>query len=110
MAAAGSEAFVKRFVILQNIEHYRALLVITTDLERRGVIKKLLIDEEAKLKKYAVSRALNWASPVERPTHQRTEPMHRRGQLTLSNRLSRVGERLSCAGARSRAISICMFG
>ncbi len=40
------------FVIKQNIEHYRAMLKITTDLERRAVIEKLLLEEEAKLKKY----------------------------------------------------------
>lgn len=42
----------QRFVIQQNIEHFRALLKITTDPERRGVIGKLLLEEEAKLKKY----------------------------------------------------------
>ncbi len=42
----------ERFVIKQNIEHYRALLEITTDLERRGVFEKLLLEEEADLKKY----------------------------------------------------------
>ena len=42
----------ERFVIRQNIEHYRALWEITTDLERRGVIERLLLEEEAKLKKY----------------------------------------------------------
>ncbi len=40
------------FVIRQNIEHYRAMLKVTTDLEHRGVIEKLLREEEAKLKKY----------------------------------------------------------
>jgi len=42
----------KRFVIQQNVEHYRALREITTDLEQRGMIDKLLLEEEAKLKKY----------------------------------------------------------
>ena len=42
----------ERFVIKQNIEHYRAMLKITTDLERRAVFEKLLREEEAKLKKY----------------------------------------------------------
>jgi hypothetical protein len=42
---------VEHFVIKQNIEHYRAMLKITTDLERRAVIEKLLVEEEAKLKK-----------------------------------------------------------
>ena len=30
------------FVIRQNIEHYRAMLKVTTDLERRRVMEKLL--------------------------------------------------------------------
>ena len=42
----------KRFVLRQNIEHFRALLNLTTDPEQRETIKKLLLDEEAKLKKY----------------------------------------------------------
>ena len=36
----------------QNIEHFRAMLKITTDPAQRRVIEKLLLDEEAKLKKY----------------------------------------------------------
>ena len=40
------------FVIRQNIEHFRAMLKITTDPARRRVIENLLLDEEAKLKKY----------------------------------------------------------
>lgn len=42
----------ERFVIRQNIEHYRALWEITTDLQRRAVIERLLLEEEVKLKKY----------------------------------------------------------
>ena len=42
----------ERFVIKQNIEHYWAMLKITTDLERRAVFEKLLREEEAKLRKY----------------------------------------------------------
>ncbi len=42
----------KRFVILQNIEHYRALLQITTDPSKRCMIERLLQEEEAKLKQY----------------------------------------------------------
>ena len=42
----------KRFVIRQNIEHYRALLDSTTDRSRRRSIEQLLHGEEAKLKKY----------------------------------------------------------
>ena len=42
----------KRFVMRQNIEHYRALLDVTTDPSQRRSIEQLLHDEEAKLKKY----------------------------------------------------------
>jgi hypothetical protein len=42
----------KRFVIRQNIEHYRALLGVTTDPSQRPSIEQLLHDEEAKLKEY----------------------------------------------------------
>ena len=46
------EAFVERFVNRQNIEHYRAMLKSVTDPTERRRIEKLLLDEEAKLKKY----------------------------------------------------------
>ena len=42
----------ERFVIRQNIEHYRELLKITTDPAKRAGIEKLLLEQEAKLKKY----------------------------------------------------------
>ena len=42
----------ERFIIRQNIEHYQAMLKIATDLERRGVIERLLLEEETELKKY----------------------------------------------------------
>ncbi len=42
----------ERFVIRQNIEHYREMLKITTDPEQRRQIEKLLLEQEAKLKKY----------------------------------------------------------
>ena len=42
----------KRFVIRQNIEHYRVMLTVTTDPAQRPWIEKLLHEEEAKLKKY----------------------------------------------------------
>ena len=37
----------ERFVIRQNIEHYQAMLKIVTDLERRSVIERLVLEEEA---------------------------------------------------------------
>ena len=46
----------KRFVIRENIKHYRALLKTTTDTAQRQQIKKLLSEEEAKLKKYDEDR------------------------------------------------------
>ena len=51
-AGAPWEQVMKRFVIRQNIEHYRAMLIITTDPAQRARIEKLLREEEAKLKKY----------------------------------------------------------
>ena len=36
----------KRFVMRQNIEHYRALLDVTTDLSQRRSIEQLLHDED----------------------------------------------------------------
>jgi len=42
----------EHFVIQRKVEHYRAMIKNATDLERRGVFKKLLREEEAKLKKY----------------------------------------------------------
>jgi hypothetical protein len=43
---------VRGFVARQNIEHYREPLKITTDPAERRKIGQLLVDEEAKLKKY----------------------------------------------------------
>jgi len=40
---------VERFVIRQNIEHYRELLKITHDPTERRRIEKLLLEEEARL-------------------------------------------------------------
>ena len=42
----------ERFVLRQNIEHYREMLKITLDRTQRQRIEKLLFEEEAKLKKY----------------------------------------------------------
>ena len=42
----------ERFVTRQNIEHYREVLKITLDPAQRQRIDKLLLEEEAKLKKY----------------------------------------------------------
>jgi len=42
----------ERFVMRQNIEHYRAMFKIATDPAERRRIEKLLLEEEAKLKKF----------------------------------------------------------
>jgi hypothetical protein len=41
----------ERFVGRQNIEHFQAMLKITTDPGRRTALEKLLLEAEAKLKK-----------------------------------------------------------
>lgn len=41
----------EHFVRRQNIEHFREMLKITIDPERRRTLEKLLLEEEAKLKK-----------------------------------------------------------
>jgi hypothetical protein len=51
-ARPAAEADVERFVLRQNIEHYRELLKITVDPARRRQIEKLLVEEDAKLRKY----------------------------------------------------------
>jgi hypothetical protein len=43
---------VEGYVARQNIEHYRAMLKNITDPEKRRMIEKLILEEEAKLKKY----------------------------------------------------------
>jgi hypothetical protein len=45
-------AVLEQFVIRQNIEHYQELLKITSDPAERQRIERLLLDEQAKLKKY----------------------------------------------------------
>ena len=42
----------QRFVLRQNIEHYRKMLEITPDPAKHRQLEKLLLEEEAKLKKY----------------------------------------------------------
>lgn len=41
----------ERFVRRQNVEHYREMLKIITDPVQRRMIEKLLLEEEAKIKK-----------------------------------------------------------
>jgi hypothetical protein len=46
----------ERLFIQRNIEHYRAMLKIATDLERRGVFERLFLEEKTKLKKIEEDR------------------------------------------------------
>ena len=63
------EAAMDGFVARQNVEHYRDLLKITTDPERRRQIEKLLGEQEAKLAKYE----------EDHKGEQRQPPTQRRG-------------------------------
>lgn len=44
------------FVARENIEHYREMLKIATDLEQRRLLKRLLSEAEAALRKYEQDR------------------------------------------------------
>ena len=46
----------ERFVRRQNVEHYREMLKIITDPVQRRMIEKLLLEEEAKIKKAEENR------------------------------------------------------
>jgi hypothetical protein len=46
----GSEKQMRRFVARLNIDHYRQILAVETDEEKRKLIEQLLTDEEAELK------------------------------------------------------------
>ena len=65
----------KRFVIRQNIEHYRAMLTVTTDPAQRLQIEKLLHEEEAKLKKYDNDKKKNRPAPARRLSQSRCTPL-----------------------------------
>ena len=54
----------ERFVIRQNIEHYRAILKITPDPVERRRIENLLREEEGKLKKYDEGHKKELATPI----------------------------------------------
>ena len=61
----------ERFVIRQNIKHFRAMLKQTTDPERRRTLEKLLLEEETKLKKNDEDRGGSGASRPMAPCSQR---------------------------------------
>ena len=46
----------EHFVIQRKVEHYRTMIKIATDLERRGVFERLLLEEEIKLRKIEEDR------------------------------------------------------
>ena len=94
----------KRFVMRQNIEHYRALLDITTDPSQRRSIEQLLHDEEAKLKKYDDDNKKNRPAPARRLNQSR---FNSSGSLAMLAAMRRTSSRVSslpverCAGHRS---------
>ena len=89
----------ERFVIKQNIEHYRALLDITTDLERRGVFEKLLREEEAKLKKYDDDNKKNRPAPARRLNQSRFSSS---GSLAMLAAMRRASSLVSSLAADRR--------
>ncbi len=54
----------ERRVIQRNIEHYLAKIKNATDLERRGVFKRLLREEEIKLGKIEEDRTKRNNTPA----------------------------------------------
>jgi hypothetical protein len=55
-AVAPLEKVMKRFVMRQNIEHYRPLLGVTAHPSQRRGIEQLLHDEEAKLQNTTIKK------------------------------------------------------
>ena len=45
------ERIMEGFVIRQNVEHYRAMLKVTTDLEQRGVIEEVALRRRSQAQK-----------------------------------------------------------
>ena len=70
-AVAPLERVMKRFVMRQNIAHYRALLNVTTDPSQRRSIEQLLHEGEAKLKKYDDDNKKNRPAPARRLNQSR---------------------------------------
>ena len=58
------ERVMERRVIQRNIEHYLAKIKNATDLERRGVFKRLLREEEIKLGKIEEDRTKRNNTPA----------------------------------------------
>jgi len=54
----------ERRVIQRKVEHYRAMVKNATDLERRGVFKRLLLEEEIELRKIEEDRAKRNNTPA----------------------------------------------
>jgi len=64
----------ERFIGRQNVEHFRAMLKITTDPAQREVLKKLLLEAEAKLKTAEEDRKRNNASTTVIGANSRDRP------------------------------------
>ena len=58
------ERVMEHFVIQRKVEHYRAMIKNATDLERRGVFERLLLEEEIKLRKIEEDRATRNNTPA----------------------------------------------
>ena len=52
------------FIIQRQVEHYRTMIKIATDLERRGVFERLLLEQEIKSRKIEEDRAKRIDTPA----------------------------------------------
>ena len=92
----------KRFVMRQNIEHYRALLDVTTDPSQRCSIEQLLHDEKAKLKKYDDDNKKNRPAPARRLNQSRFSSS---GSFAMLAAMRRASSRVSSLPVDRRASS-----
>ena len=72
------EVVVERFVGRQNIEHYSAMLKITTNRGQRRVLEKLLLEAQAKLKKDEEDHQKNLST-------NQTEPLRKAASKTVAS-------------------------
>ncbi len=58
------ERVMGHFIIQRQVEHYRTMIKIATDLERRGVFERLLLEQEIKSRKIEEDRAKRIDTPA----------------------------------------------
>ena len=112
-AVAPLERVMKRFVIRQNIEHYRATLTVTTDSAQRVQIERLLHEEEAKLKKYATISRKTRPAPARQLDQSRFNSPGSLAKFAAKRRASSLASRLprwtQCQQANSGYRTVGVF-